>query len=306
MQSDIFIRKLKTIIKKPKSVLIKALYFLSPWLTDKLYLELLFPLKTGYKLDLKNPQTYNEKLQWLKLYYRDPLLPKLVDKYEYKQYVKKKVGEEYVVKNYGIWDSFDEIEFDKLPNQFVLKTTHDQGGVVICEGKSNFDIEQAKNKINKHLKENLYFRFREWPYKYVKPRIIAEELLVDDSGVELKDYKFYCFDGVPKAVLVVSERASDNPNYDFYDMELNNLPFSQGGDRGSKDFKKPKNFGCMPKITKEISGGFPHVRIDLYNINGQIFFGEFTFFDSAGLSPFQPIKWDYEFGDYLELPERNN
>jgi hypothetical protein len=233
-------QKIRTVIKRPETLFIKLLYFLSPLFGDKFYLKLLFPLKVGYKLNLKNPKSYNEKLQWLKLNYRDPLLPKLVDKYEYKIYIKNKIGEEYIVKNYGVWDSFKEIDFNKLPNQFVLKTTHDQGGVVICKDKSNFDFKKARKKINRHLNQNIFYRFREWPYKYIKPRIIAEELLVDYDVGDLLDYKFYCFNGEPNVMYIASGGQSDSSYLNFYDMDFNLLDIERRGyPQSDKDFKKP-------------------------------------------------------------------
>src|SRR5690606_148439 len=195
----------------------------SPIFSDEFYLKRLFPLMVGYKLNLQDPKTYNEKLQWLKLYYRDPLLPCLVDKYEYKKYVKELVGERYVVKNLGVWDNFEEINFDKLPTQFVLKTTHDQGGVVICKDKSTFDIINARRKLKRHFNLNLYYLYREWPYKYIKPRIIAEEYLIDESGDDLKDYKLYCFNGEPKVMYISSGRQTNTTYLDFFDMDFNYL-----------------------------------------------------------------------------------
>src|SRR5690554_3787274 len=210
--------------KVQKHILIKFLYIISPLVSDRKYLKLLFPLRTGYKLNLKNPRTYNEKLQWLKLNYRNDLYPKLVDKYEFKEYARKIVGDKYIIKTYGVWDSFEEIDFDILPKQFVLKTTHDQGGVVVCRDKSKLDINKVREKINKHLgRRSLYYLMREWPYKYVKPRIIAEELLVEKDELGLKDYKFYCFHGVPKIFYISYGRQGKETFLDYYDISFNKL-----------------------------------------------------------------------------------
>lgn len=301
------LRKAQTVLRTPKIILIKTLYTLSPLITDKLYLKMLFRLKLGHRLDLDNPQTYNEKLQWLKLYYRNPLYPILVDKFEYKKYVANVIGEEYVVKNYGVWDSFEEIDFETLPNKFVLKTTHDQGGVVICRNKNAFDFKAAKTKLNKHLERNLYYLLREWPYKDLKPRIIAEELLVDESGYELKDYKFYCFNGEPRYMYISHSDESAEHYLDFFDMNFNKLNISREGFSQSKIlFEKPKKWDLMIELSKQLSKDQPHVRIDFYSIDGKLYAGEYTLFQGAGFMPFYPEEWDYKFGECLVLPTRNN
>src|SRR5690606_1351983 len=259
-----------------------------------------FYLKVGYKLDLKNPKTFNQKLNWMKLYYRDEALSRLSDKYEVKEYVKKTIGDQFVVKNYGVWDAFDQIDFEKLPSKFVLKTTHDQGGVIVCDDKSTFDIDKARAKINKHLRQNLYYKFREWPYKNIKPRIIAEEFLVD-SDKKLDDFKFFCFNGKVKAMYIATERNSGNVKFDFFDIEFNHLNIVQSYPQSGKSFEKPANYELMVDLASRLSKGLPQVRIDFYNVNGKVFFGEFTFFHHGGLHPFHPEEWDYEFGSYIDL-----
>lgn len=293
---------MEKIIKKVKSILIRILYKVSPLLPSKLYLKLLFPLKVGYKLNFQNPKTYNEKLQWLKLNYINPIFPLYVDKYEFKQVIKEMFGEEYVVKNYGVWESFDEIDFDKLPEKFVLKTTHDQGGVVICHNKSNFDKKNAEKKLNNHLKRNLYYILREWPYKNIKPRIIAEEY-IENTEKKLYDYKIYCFNGEPKLVFVASDRNSiEDSIFDFYDLEFNHLDIKRSNTRQSEvKHNKPKGFEKMLAFSSKLSQGLPHVRIDFYNIEGKIYFGEFTLFTGGGLKPFYPIEWDYKLGEWINL-----
>src|SRR5690606_21529948 len=246
MNKKVIIRKIKTFIRRPKVLFIKALQLVSPILPDRIYLKMLFPFYTGYKLDLKNPRTYNQKLQWLKLYYRKPIMTKMVDKYEAKEYISQILGEEYVVKNYGVWNSFDEIDFDALPNQFVLKTTHDQGGVVICKDKHNFDYRQAKKKLNKHLKVKHYYLTREWPYKNVKPRILAEELLVDKKVGELIDYKFFCFGGEPKVMFVSTERQKGTTKINFFKVEnFEPLDIIRANGRSAKLIEKPEKFDLM-------------------------------------------------------------
>lgn len=296
-------QKIKSFYKKIKYLFIKFLYTISPIFPDKLYLKLLFPLRTGYKLNLKNPQTYNEKLQWMKLNYRNDLYPKLVDKYEFKEYARKIVGNKYIIKTYGVWNSFDEIGFDALPEQFVLKTTHDQGGVVVCKNKSEFDIEKAKQKLNKHLKRrNLYYLMREWPYKYVKPRILAEELLIENDDIGLKDYKFYCFHGEPKILYISYGRQGSETYLDYYDIEFNKLDIKRPKYIQPKEImKKPENYDEMLNLAKLLSKDEPHVRVDFYNINNQIKLGEFTLFQGGGMMPFYPKEWDFRMGDWINI-----
>lgn len=301
MSIDDLKRKIKTVLKNPKVINIKLLYLFSPMIGDKLYLKLLFPLHTGYQLDLKNPQTYNQKLQWLKLNYRKPIMTKMVDKFEAKDIVKKIVGEQYVVRNYGVWNTFDEIDFDSLPNQFVLKTTHDQGGVVICKDKLSFDYNAAREKLNKHLKTKHYFLSREWPYKNVPPRILAEEYLNVSQG-DFKDYKFYCFHGQPKVMYISKGKEKGVLTLDFYDMNFNLLDIERPVFKNSKTVNiKPINFDLMIDLSIKLSKGFPHVRIDFYEDIEKLYIGEITFFQGGGLMPFVPENWDYKFGEWIDL-----
>lgn len=297
------IKRILKVLSNPQKTGIKLLTLISPVFTDKTYLKLLFPLKTGYKLDLKNPQTYNEKLQWLKLNYRNDLHPRLVDKYEFKEYARKLIDEEYLIKTYGVWNKFEDINFDTLPNQFVLKTTHDQGGVVVCKDKSQLDFDKTKKKINKHLKRrSLYYSMREWPYKYVKPRIIAEELLNEEDEFGLKDYKFYCFNGEPKVLYVSYGRQGNETYLDFYDIEFNKLNIRRPGFIQPKGIMEiPENYDEMVELATELSANEPHVRVDFYNINGQIKLGEFTLFQGGGMMPFYPKEWDYKMGSWIDL-----
>ncbi|MBR2722397.1 MAG: glycosyl transferase [Clostridia bacterium] len=278
-------------------------------LSDKAYIKLRFRLNFNKKLDLRNPQTYNEKLQWLKLYYRNPLYPTLVDKYLVKEYVSKQIGEKYIIPTLGVWDNFDELDFDSLPDQFVLKCTHDSGGLVICHDKSVLDREHARAKIEKSLRVNYYWHGREWPYKQVRPRIIAEKLMMDskDQAEEgLTDYKFFCFDGEPKAMFIATDRAKKDieTKFDFFDMEFNHLPFTNGHPNADKPIQKPEQFDLMVELCRELSKGHPHVRVDFYESEGHIYFGELTFFHWGGMVPFEPEEWDYTFGSWLQIPEK--
>lgn len=291
-------------VRNLKVIILKILYYISPLIDDRIYLELIFYLRVGHKLNLKNPKTYNEKLQWLKLYYRKPFHQTLVDKFEVKQYVTKKIGEKYIVENYGVWDSFDEIDFQKLPKKFVLKTTHDQGGVILCENKEEFDYKGARKKLTKHLGKNLYYRFREWPYKEVKPRILAEKFL-NNNDCEIDDYKFFCFHGEPKLMFISTERSTKKTRFNFFDMNFKPLDITRGYGKSDKIIEKPRQFELMVDISKKLSVGLPHVRVDFYIINEEVFFGEYTFFSGGGLKPFSPKKWDHMLGSYLQLPKEN-
>lgn len=251
--------------------------------------------------NLENPKTYNEKLQWLKLNDIHPEYELLVDKYESKFIVSQMIGGG-IIPTIGVWEYFDDIDFDLFPDQFVLKTTHDSGGVVVVKDKSKMDIAKVRAKIEKSLRNNFFYQHREYPYKNIKPRIIAEKYMVDESGTELKDYKFFCFDGEPKMLYVATDRPYDT-RFDFFDMDWNHLPFKQGHPLATKEIKKPAGFEEMKEIARKLSKGIPHVRVDLYDINGKIFFGELTFFHFSGNVPFEPEEWDYKIGEWLKLPK---
>lgn len=302
MNINTFKRKVFTVIRDPKSVLVKALYFSSPKFNDEIYLKLLFPLKTGYRLNLTNPKTYNEKLQWLKLHYRKPIMTQLVDKYEAKEYARKIIGDEHIIESYGVWDSFDQIDFDSLPDKFVLKTTHDQGGVVIVTNKNTFDKKAAKKKIERHLKFEHYYLTREWPYKNVKPRVMAEALLVNDKVGDLYDYKFLCFHGEPKVMYIAHGRNSGICRFDFFDMDFNRLNVeSTTYPKSELIFSCPESWNLMKDLAYKLSEDFPHVRVDFYNIDGKVYFGELTFYTHGGMFPFNQQNWDYTFGDWIDL-----
>ncbi|MDO4847457.1 MAG: ATP-grasp fold amidoligase family protein [Clostridiaceae bacterium] len=258
------------------------------------------------EINLGSPETFNEKLQWLKLYYRNPLYTRLVDKYEVKQYVAQRIGEEYLIPTLGVYERFEDIDFDSLPDSFVLKCTHDSGGLVIVKDKSKFDKKNARQIIKASLKRNFYLQSREWPYKNVKPRIIAESYMEDSKTAELRDYKFFCFDGEVKAMFIATERQKqgEDVKFDFFDADFNHLPFRQGHDHASVTPEKPVCFDEMKKLAGELSKGFPEARIDFYEVDGRIYFGEFTFFHFGGFMPFEPEEWDYKFGEWITLPKR--
>ena len=278
------------------------------WVSDKAYLRVLFWLRLHRKLDLNNPTSYNEKLQWMKLYNRQPLYTDLVDKYEVRKYVSKKIGEEYLIKLLGVYNKFEEIDFNSLPDRFVLKCNHDSGSVFICRDKKTFDFENARRRITASLKRNYYWEGREWPYKNVTPKIVIEEYMEDEETEELRDFKFFCFDGVVKAMFIASDRQKDNEDtkFDFFDREFNHLDFSNGHPNALVMPNKPQKFDEMIKLAETLSANMPHVRVDFYEVNGRVYFGEFTFTHWGGMMPFNPEKWDYIFGEWLKLPNSTN
>jgi len=282
------------------------------WMPDKMYLKLLWRARMHSKLNINDPKTFNEKLQWLKLYDRKPEYTLMVDKYEAKKYVAEHIGEQYIIPTIGVWDHFDDINFEQLPDQFVLKCTHDSGGLVVCRDKSKLDIDAARKKIENSLRRNFFWYGREWPYKNIRPRIIAEKYMEDDATVtenrdslnkELIDYKFYCFSGEPK-FLYVSEGLENHETakISFIDLDWKFAPFHRN-DYYTFDKlpKKPKSFDKMVQLSKKLSKGIPFIRVDLYEINGVIYFGELTFTPCSGLMLFSPQEWDYRIGQYLKL-----
>lgn len=275
-------------------------------LSDEEYLKKRFKIEVGMELNLNTPRTFNEKLQWLKLYDHKPEYTAMVDKYEVKKYITQMIGEEYVIPTLGVWDEFDDIDFDVLPDQFVLKCTHDSGGLVICRDKKIFNRAKARKKIEKSLKNNFFYSGREWAYKDVKPRIIAEKYMEDYETQELRDYKFFCFNGICKALFIASDRQTDGveTKFDFFDSNYNHLDINNGHPNANVIPEKPKNFELMKQLAEKLSAGIPHLRVDFYEVNGKAYFGELTFCHWSGMVPFEPIEWDYKFGEWIELPEK--
>lgn len=277
--------------------------------SDEKYLKKLFKLKVGKVLDLDNPQTFSEKLQWLKLYNRKPEYTQMVDKVEVKKYVANIIGEEYIIPTLGVYNSVDEIDFEALPNQFVLKTTHGGGGggVVVCKDKSTLNIADCKRKLQRSMKQNIYWHLREWPYKDITPRIIAEKLLEVAGSEDLPDYKFYCFNGEPRYCQVIRDRNSKE-TIDFYDMEWNHMPFvglNPIAENGLTPVARPAHLENMLEICKKIANDIPFARIDLYLVNETEYFGEITFYPASGMGTFRPQEWNIKLGELIDIQKKH-
>ena len=302
LRVDIIKSKINTVRQSPLSLVRKAWRLFEPFVSDELFLKVAFRLKVGYWPNLKQPRSYNEKLQWLKLHDKRPEYTQMVDKVAVKDFVAGIVGEKYIIPTIGVWNSVEDIDWNMLPQQFVLKASHDSGGVVVCKDKSKLDFESAKYKLRGAGKKDYTKYTKEYPYYHVPHRFIAEQYMEDESGFELKDYKIFCFDGVPKFLFVATGRQQHDTRFDFYDLDFNHLPVLNGHPNADVWPQKPLNFDEMLYVAAELSKGIPHVRVDLYNINGKIYFGELTFFHWSGMTPFEPREWDYKFGEDFKLP----
>lgn len=272
------------------------------WLPDKLVLQLLYWARVQKRLDLKAPKTYNEKLQWLKLYNRNPLYTKMVDKCEAKKYIADRIGQEHVVPTLGVWERFADIDFDRLPDQFVLKCTHDSGGLVIVRDKAKLDLEAARKKIEKSLKTNYYYHGREWPYKDVKPRILAECYLEEIETGELRDYKWYCFHGQPKLMAIFCGRSKGATTANYFDCDFRPIDMTWGYGKAEVILEKPEDFEKMRQFAAVLSQDAPALRVDFYEVNGQVYVGELTFFDGSGFDLIEPEEWDAKMGSWLKVP----
>lgn len=285
--------------------LFQAIVYHTPRLwSDSLYLKIRFRACMGYPLNLNNPKTYSEKLQWLKLYDRQTVYTKMVDKVEAKKYVSKIIGDEYIVPTVGVWDSPEQIDWDLLPKQFVLKTTHDSGTVIVVKDKSKLDVQAAIKKLNSRLKFDYWLTGREWPYKDVPHRIIAEKYIDPYPDNDLRDYKLFCFNGKMKAMFIASERFNKQTEtrFDFFDRDFNHLPFTNGHPNAEILPSKPQNFEEMIRLAEKLSENISHLRVDFYEVGEKIYFGELTFSHWSGLVPFEPREWDYKFGEWISLP----
>lgn len=292
-------------MKFKKKIIGRFLILLGPYIPDKLYIRFKYRYEMGTWPNIDCPKTFNEKLNWLKLYNRKPEYTQMVDKYMAKEYVSSIVGNEIVIPTIGLWNSPQKIDWDKLPNRFVLKTTHGGGGtsVIICRDKSSFDKEAACEKLKLSMKADIYAAFREWPYKNVTRRIIAEENI--DDGGDLYDYKFFCFNGKVRCYKVDFGRFTEH-HANYYDINNNLLPFGEVNYPPVYSWKyiPPDNLGRMIQIAELLSKDIPFLRVDLYNIKGKIYFGEMTFFPAAGMGKLSPSIWDRVLGDWLDLKIR--
>lgn len=275
-------------------------------ISSRLHILVGFREALGKYPDLKNPKTFNEKLQWLKLYDRQPRYTQMVDKYAVRQFISEKLGEEYLIPLLGVWDCFEDIDFNALPNQFVLKPTHTSGNIFICRDKRAIDYSRLRHEVNRWLKRRYYWVHREWPYKNIKPRIIAEEYIEDSKHKELRDYKFFCFNGVVKAMFIASDRQKEGEEtkFDFFDANFNHLNIKQGHPNSTVLPDKPEKLDEMKRMAETLSKNMPHVRVDFYEVNGKVYFGEYTFYHFSGMVPFEPEEWDYTFGSWLTLPDK--
>ena len=282
------------------------------WLPDKLYLKIIYRYHMGKRLNLRHPQTFGEKIQWLKLYNRKPEYTKMVDKLAVKEYVASIIGEQYIIPTLAVWNTPEEIEWEKLPSKFVLKTTHSGGslGVVVCKDKSQFDRAKALKQLNIAMRDDIYRHYKEWPYKDVPKRIFAEKYMEDygQKTDDLADFKWYCFDGDPKYCQVIQDRNTEE-TIDFYDTDWNHQDFvglhpvaGPIARSASHPFPCPNDLEIQILLAKKLSKGIPYARIDLYNIEGKTYFGEITFFPASGLGCFSPKEYDLILGELIKLP----
>jgi len=299
-------KSFKSLKKKVGDTIISLFTNFTPlfFLPDPFYNRLRYFRKTGKFLNLKNPVTYDEKIQWHKIYNRQPHYPALADKYEVRKFVAETIGEKYLIPNFGVWNSFDEIPFDQLPEQFVLKCTHDCGSIRICKDKNSADLKKLRRFFRRRLLGNHYWQGREWVYKNIKPRIIAEKFMAEEAGDSLKDYKIFCFNGEPKIIVVTFGKYSNKKARNCYSPQWEYQPVSLKV-KTAPDviIEKPKCLDEMLDLSRKLSAGMIHVRVDFYIVGENIYFGELTFHNASGFSKFDPPEWNKTFGDWMVLPE---
>lgn len=272
--------------------------------SQKFFIKTFYKYQTGKSLNLKDPKDFNEKIQWLKIYYKPSILPKLVDKYEVRSFIEKRIGKQYLNQVYEIYNSVDEIDFDKLPKRFIFKATHGYNMNLIVKDKSHLNKQEARDKMSEWLKTNHYYvAGREWAYKEIKPRILAEKFLEEKGKDHINDYKFYCFNGEVKFIKVDIDRGIDHATC-YYDTQWNKTPFDRNDNLPTRDAGiKPENLEEMLEVSARLAAGFPLVRVDLYNIDGKIIFGEMTFYPADGKLEFDPPHYNRIIGDYIKLPK---
>lgn len=314
MDKKILFKKIKTNLMDPFKQIERILIWLSPFIkSDVIYLKMMYFARTQKILHLKKPRTFGDKQQWLKIYYRKSVMTTMVDKFAVKKYVANIIGDQYVIPTLGVWDKPDEIDWASLPNQFVIKTTHGGGGedVIICKDKDRINRNDIIQKLYKSMKHDIYKYYREWPYKNVVPRIIVEKYMNEDEAGSIEggekdgliDYKFFCFNGKPSYCQVIRGRHT-KMTIDFYDMEWNHQPFHEPKKYpfSQKSIASPKCLIKMIELSRKLSDGFPFLRVDFYEINMKVYFGELTFFPTSGMGKFDPDKWNLIFGKMIVLP----
>lgn len=279
---------------------------ISHLIPDSFMLKIMFHARMGKALNLKNPETFNEKIQWLKLHEHYPRYTQLVDKFEVRKYIADKIGEQYLVPLLGVWDDVEDIDFESLPNAFVLKCTHDSGSVIVCTDKEHFDVTMAKEKLSKAKHTNFYWLYREWPYKNVKPRIIAEQYIgnnIEKENNEIQDYKIHCFDGIPRFILVCGKRFSETGlEEDFFDTEWKHMPLRRPNHQNSlSSIDMPDGLNEMLDLARILSKGMPFIRVDFYEVDNKVYFGELTLYPASGFGEFDPEKYDQLFGSWIQL-----
>lgn len=285
-----------------KDFLYRLMVYKSSWFPDVYYIKRQFKYCMGYRLNLQNPKTYQEKLQWLKLYAYKPIYAKMVDKYEVKGFVSQTIGKEYIIPTYGIYDKAEDIDYSILPNSFIMKTTHDSGTIVICKDKTKLDKKKSNQYLNRRLKKKYYLKERELFYKDVKPRIIIEKM-IGELGEDLRDYKFYCFNGEPKLMFIISNRWGEGGHKaDYFDMDGKPVKISQPGFDNSEILPSlPPVFEEMKVLAAKLSKDIPHLRVDFYYTQNKIYVGELTFFESGGYLPFYPEEINTLLGNWIDL-----
>lgn len=299
-------RIIQKIINRHKRVFSLLLRKIGKWLPDRIYLRMMYYIQIGKVLNLERPTYFNEKLQWLKLYDRRPEYTKMVDKYAVKEYVSNIIGKEYIISTLGVWNAPEEISWDMLPNSFVLKTTHGGGGkgVIICRDKTRLDIPETIKRLQKAMRQDVYYNYREWPYRNVRHRIIAEEYMISRGREGLADYKVHCFNGIPKIILVCRNRFKDRSfTSDFYSTDWKHLDLKRPSHDNPGGIEPPEKLQTMLKLAEKLSAQIPFIRVDFYIVENRIYFGELTFFPASGLTPFVPESYDKLFGDWLIIPE---
>ena len=289
------------IVKQPEKLIygLERLGLLD-WVKDEQYIKMTYRLAFRRKLNLKDPKALTEKINWYKLNYRNPLMRQCADKYDVRSYVEKSIGQEYLNECLGLWNSVDEIPFEKLPNQFVLKPTNGSGDVVLCEDKNRLDWEKAKKTLAQNSKKHFSSKTREWAYYGLPYRIIGERYIKSSDQNQIKDYKIFCFYGEPKFLFVASERGTEHLKFDFFDLDWNWLPVTNAHEHNPA-LPKPSRFPEMLDVARKLSEPFPHVRVDLYEEEGRIYFGELTFYHFGGFTRFEPDEWDFKLGEHFDI-----